>query len=65
MSTDELSRMATEIAEFVIGAGRVEGEDQEWWLTSLGLEVLLEADDRGYENAPEIAQEAVRLHTKA
>lgn len=63
MSTDELSRIATEIAEFVIGEGRVE-EDDDWRLASLGVEVALEADERGYDNATEIAEEAVRLYTK-
>ena len=64
MNNNELSRIATEIAEFVIGEGRVE-EGDDWRLASLGIEVMLEADERGYENAPEIAEEAVRLYTKA
>lgn len=64
MSNNELSRIAAEIAKFVIGEGRVE-EGDDWWLASLGVEVMLEADERGYENVTEIAEEAVRLYTKA
>jgi len=60
----DLSKLAEEIARLVIEEGRVEGEGDEW-LASLGLEVLVEADNRGLESATEIAEEAVRLHTKA
>ncbi len=62
MDESELSRIAAELAQFVIDQGRVEGEDREWWLSSLGVEVAFEADERGYENASEIAEAAVRLH---
>ena len=62
MDKDELSSVTAEIARVVIDAGRVEGEDLEWWLGSLAVEVALEADDRGYENASEISGEAVRLY---
>jgi hypothetical protein len=64
MNREELSKVAEEIARFVLDEGRVEGQGDEW-LASLGLEVLVEADERGLENATEIAEEAVRLHTKA
>jgi len=53
-----------EIARHVMEDGQVEVEDYEWWLTSLGAAVLFEADVRGYENAIEIADEAVRLYSK-
>ncbi len=62
MNDNELSTVAAEIARFVIEQGRVKGEDQEWWLGSLAVEVALEADDRGCENAGEISGEAVRLY---
>ena len=62
MNKDELTSVAAEIARVVIDAGRVEGEDLEWWLGSLAVEVAFEADDRGYENASEISGEAVRLY---
>ena len=39
-------------------------EEEEWWITSLGAAVLVGADVRGYENATEIADEAVRLHAE-
>lgn len=62
MDQEELKRIAQEIASFVIEAGRV--EEGEWFLPSLGVEVLVEADDRGYENATEISEMAVQLYTK-
>ena len=61
MNDNELSSVAADIARIVIDDGRVHGEDLEWWLGSLAVEVALEADDRGYENASEISGEAVRL----
>ncbi|MBE7555997.1 MAG: hypothetical protein HS126_33500 [Anaerolineales bacterium] len=63
MNNDELTHVAAEIARLVIEDGRVEGEGEEW-LASLGVEVAFEADEQGYENATEIAEEAVRLYTK-
>jgi len=62
MNKDELRSVTAEIARVVIDTGRVEGEDLEWWLGSLAVEVAFEADDRGYENASEISGEAVRLY---
>lgn len=62
MKKSELSSVAAELARVVIDAGRVEGEDLEWWVGSLAVEVALEADDRGYDNASEIADEAARLY---
>lgn len=53
-----------EIAPNVTEDGQEGGEDYEWWLTSLGAAVLFEADVRGYENATEIAEEAVQLYRK-
>jgi len=64
MKDNELSTVAAEIARFVIEQERVNGEDYEWWLGSLAVEVAFEADDRGYENASEISGEAVRLYRK-
>lgn len=61
MDNDELSNVARQIARFVIEQGRVEGEDEDW-LGWLGVEVALEADERGYDNATEIAEEAVQLY---
>jgi hypothetical protein len=63
MNTTDLSSLATQIASFVIEKGRVEGEGEDW-LASLAVEVAFEADERGYENASEIAVEAVRLYTR-
>ena len=63
MDKKKLAQLAAEIARHVIDEGQVEEEeDFEWWLTSLGAAVLFEADVRGYENATEIADEAVRLY---
>ena len=62
MNENELRAVAAEIASLVIEQGRVKGEDYEWWLGSLAVEVAFEADDRGYENASEISGEAVRLY---
>jgi hypothetical protein len=61
MENKELNTLAVEIARIVIESGRVDGEG-EWWLLSLGAAVALEADERGYENATEIAEEAVQLY---
>ncbi len=62
MDQQELSRIADEIARFVITEGRVQGDDAEWWIASLSVEVMMEADERGYDNPTEISEEAVRLH---
>jgi hypothetical protein len=62
MNQQELSRIADEIARFVIEQGRVEGEDAEWWIASLSVEVMVEANERGYDNPTEISEEAVRLY---
>lgn len=61
MDNNELSIVAAQIARFVIERGRVEGEGEDW-LGWLGVEVAIEADERGYDNATEIAEEAVRLY---
>jgi hypothetical protein len=63
VDSQELSAVAAEIARFVIEQGRVE-KDEAWFITSLGAEVAFEADVRGYENATEIAEEAVRQYTQ-
>jgi hypothetical protein len=63
MDKNELSDLAAEIARYVIKNGLVDEGDEEWWLASLGAAVAFEADERGLENATEIAEEAVRLHT--
>lgn len=62
MDQKELSKVADEIARFVIEQVRVEGEDAEWWIASLSVEVTMEADERGYNNPTEISEEAVRLY---
>ncbi|MGW8251387.1 MAG: hypothetical protein ACWGO1_12150 [Anaerolineales bacterium] len=62
MDQDEMEIIAQEIASFVIDNGRV--EEGEGFLASLGLEVLVEADDRGYENATEISELAVQMYSK-
>ena len=64
MDESELSDLAAEIARYVIENGLVDEEDEEWWLASLGAAVAFEADERGHENATEIAEEAVRLYSK-
>jgi hypothetical protein len=64
MDRNRLSELAAEIARYVIDSGEVDEEDKEWWITSLGAAVLFEAEVRGYENATEIADEAVRLHAE-
>ena len=62
MDDGELRLLAEAIARFVIESGRV--EEGEWFLPSLGVEVMLEADERGYENATEISVKAVELYSK-
>ena len=62
MDQEELRQIANEIARFVIEQGRVDGEDADWWIASLSVEVTMEADERGYDNATEISEEAVRLY---
>jgi hypothetical protein len=64
MDKSKLSDLAAEIARYVIENGLVDEEDEEWWLASLGAAVAFEADERGHENATEIAEEAVRLYSK-
>jgi hypothetical protein len=64
MDKKKLSELAAEIARYVIEDGQVEGEDEAWWLASLGAAVAFEADVRGLEDATEIADEAVRLYSK-
>jgi hypothetical protein len=64
MKKKELGELAAEIARYVIEDCEVEGEDEEWWLASLGAAVAFEADVRGLENATEIAEEAVRLYSQ-
>ena len=71
MDEKELRELAAEIARYVIENGLVDEDDElvdgdreEWWLASLGAAVAFEADERGHENATEIAEEAVRLYSK-
>jgi hypothetical protein len=65
MKKKGLADWAEEIACGVIDAGEVEDEeDVDWWLATLGAAVASEADERGLENATEIAEEAVRLYRK-
>jgi hypothetical protein len=64
MDENELRELAAEIARYVIENGLLDEDEGEWWLTSLGAAVTFEADVRGYENATEIGEEAVRLYSK-
>jgi hypothetical protein len=64
MDKKGVSELAAEIARDVIARGVVEDEEGEWFLSSLGAAVLFEADERGLENDSEIAEEAVRLHSR-
>jgi hypothetical protein len=62
MNRKKLRELAAEIARYVIEQGEV--EEGEWFITSLGAAVAFEADVRGYEEATEIAEEAVRQYSK-
>lgn len=62
MDENELRDIAADIARYVIDNGRVEGDDREWWIASLVVEVMMEADERGYPNASEIGAEAERQY---
>ncbi len=65
MNKKRLSKLAGEITQYVIENGQVEVEDEgDWFIASLGAAVAFEADVRGYENATEIAEEAVRLYNE-
>lgn len=62
MDENNLRQLAQEIAQFVIESGRV--ESGEWFLPSLGVEVMMEAEERGYYDATEISEMAVQMYTK-
>jgi hypothetical protein len=62
MDEVEIREIAADIAQFVIDQGRVEGDDREDWIASLVIEVMMEADERGYANASEIGAEAERQY---
>jgi hypothetical protein len=64
MDRERVTEVAAEIAAYVIDSGEVEPEEEGWWIASLGSAVLVEADERGYDNASAIADEAVRLYTE-
>ena len=64
MDKNELSELAAQIARYVIENGLVDKEEGEWCLAGLGAAVAFEADERGYEVATEIAEEAVQLYSK-
>ena len=57
MEDSEIRKLAADIARYVIDQGRVEGDDNEWWIASLVVEVMMEADECGYANASEIGAE--------
>jgi hypothetical protein len=59
---DEVSKTAEDIARFIIESGLVLRGEGEFWLINLRAEVAFEAGNRGYENANEIAEEAVRIY---
>ena len=61
MNEKKLRELAAEIARYVIENGQV--EEFEEFIASLGAAVAFEADVRGYEEATEIAEEAVRLYS--
>ena len=61
MDEKKLRELAAEIARYVIENGQV--EEFEEFIASLGAAVAFEADVRGYEEATEIAEEAVRLYS--
>ena len=61
MDEKKLRKLAAEIARYVIENGQV--EEFEEFIASLGAAVAFEADVRGYEEATEIAEEAVRLYS--
>ena len=62
MNPQEMSKLAAQLAQFVIDSGELDDEDdREWWLMGLGAAVGMEADSRGLTNASELADEAVRL----
>ena len=62
MSSRKQIEIATEIAQFVVENGRVEGVEVEW-LESLRVEVEFECGDRGLEDCEEIAEVAVNLQS--
>ena len=62
MSSRKQIEIATEIAQFVVENGRVEGVGVEW-LESLRVEVEFECGDRGLEDCEEIAEVAVNLQS--
>jgi hypothetical protein len=64
MDKQELTKVALEIAHYLIENGTVKEGTGIFWLPDLGVAVENEADQRGYQNANEIAEEAVRLYRK-
>lgn len=62
MASRKQIEIATEIAQFVVENGRVEGEGVEW-LESLRVEVEFECGDRGLDDCGEIAEVAVNLQS--
>lgn len=62
MASRKQIEIATEIAQFVIENGRVEGEGDDW-KESLRNEVEFECSERGLEDCEEIAEVAVDLQS--
>ena len=62
MEDAQLEEIARELAEYLIASGRFEKES-DWFSAELAAELMMEADDRGYENATEIADMAVKLYS--
>ena len=62
MEETQLEEIARELAEFLIASGRVK-KNSAWFTADLATELMMEAEDRGYENATEIANMAVQLYS--
>lgn len=62
MEVTQVEKIARELAEFLIASGRV-NKNSTWFIADLATELMMEAEDRGYENATEIANMAVQLYS--
>ncbi len=62
MDPEELRKVTDEIVRYVIDQGRVKGDDAEDWFGKLVVEVMMEADERGYDNASEVGHEVEVLY---
>ena len=62
MDESQLEEIARELAEYLIESGRVK-RNSAWFIADLATELMMEAEDRGYDNATEIADMAVQLYS--